>query len=87
MIGTVDQDRPHIDQRISGEDAVVECLLDAFVDRGDVLTGDPAALDLIDELVSAARPGGLEVDDDVAVLTLATRLADVLAFDLLNRPA
>ena len=43
------------------------------------------ALDLVDELVAAARTGRLEVDDDVAVLAATARLTDVLAFDLRDR--
>ena len=38
----------------------LEGLLDAGVDRGDVLAGDHAADDLVDELVAAAGAGGLD---------------------------
>src|SRR5690606_33235451 len=47
----------------------LEGLLDAGVDRGDVLLRDAAAGDLVDELVAAAGPGGLEVDLDLGELT------------------
>src|SRR5581483_8060499 len=76
--------RPHVDQRIAGDDAALHRLLDAGVDRGDVLARDHAAGDLVDELVATARAGRLEADDDVAVLTATTRLADVALFDLLD---
>ena len=51
---------PHVDERVAGEHAALHRLLDAGVDRGDVLARDHAALDLVDELVAAAGAGGLE---------------------------
>src|SRR6202040_2664852 len=68
-------------------DAGGQRLLDAGVDRGDVLLGDHAAADLVDELVAAPGTGGLGADDDVAVLAAATGLADVALLDLLDRLA
>ena len=56
--------------------------LDTGVDRGDVLLGDDAARDLVDELIAAAGAGGLEVDHDVAVLAATAGLADVALLDL-----
>ena len=76
---------PHVDERVAGEHAALHRLLDAGVDRGDVLAGDHAALDLVDELVAAAGTGGLERDHDVAVLAATTGLADVALLDLLDR--
>jgi hypothetical protein len=43
---------------VAGEHAGVERLLDAGVDRRDVLLGHAAAGDLVDELVAAAGPRG-----------------------------
>ena len=74
-----------VDERVAGEHAALHRLLDAGVDRGDVLARDDAALDLVDELVAAAGAGGLERDDDVAVLAATTGLADVALLDLLDR--
>ena len=74
----------HVDHRIAGEDAVLQRLLDALLDRADVLARDRAADDLVLEDEALARLRRLHVDDDVAVLALAARLADELAFDLLD---
>src|SRR5690606_33276304 len=76
-----------VDERVTGEDALVEGRLDALVDRRDVLARDGAALDLVDELVAAAGAGGLEVDHHVRVLAAATGLLDVLVRDVLHRAA
>ena len=42
-------------------------------------------MDLVDELVAAAGPGGLERDHDVRVLATTTGLAHVAQLDLLDR--
>ena len=73
-----------VDDRVAGEDARLHRLLDAEVDRRDVLARDLAADDLVDELVALARLGRLEVDDRVAVLAAAAGLADEPALDLLD---
>src|SRR5690606_10528151 len=85
VVRAVDEDGPDIDERVSGEDPVLEGVGDAGVDRGNVLLGDASAGDLVDELVTAAGAGRLEVDDHMAVLASTARLADVLAFDVLHR--
>src|SRR5262249_30439460 len=58
-----------------------------LLDRRDVLARNHTAHDLVLEDEAGARFGRLHVDDDVAVLTLTARLADELAFDLLDAPA
>ena len=63
MVGAVDQGDPDVHGRVPGQHPRGERLLDPGVDRGDVLLGDRPAGDLVDELVAASRPGGLEVDD------------------------
>src|SRR5690606_18402779 len=68
VVRAVDEDGPDIDERVSGEDPVLEGVGDAGVDRGNVLLGDASAGDLVDELVTAAGAGRLEVDDHMAVL-------------------
>ena len=85
MVRAVGEDGPDVDERVARDDAALHRLLDAGVDRGDVLARDDAAGDLVDELVAAAGPGGLERDDHVAVLALAAGLADVALLDLLDR--
>ena len=77
-------DHADVDDRVAGEHARLHRLLDAQVDRRDVLARDLAADDLVEELVALARLGRLEVDDDVAVLAAAAGLADELALDLLD---
>jgi hypothetical protein len=53
------------------------------VDRGlDEFLRDRAAHDLVDDLDALALHVRLELDDDVAVLALAARLADELALAL-----
>ena len=84
MEGAVDQRGAHVDQRVAGQDAVVHGLLDALVDRGDVLARDRAARDLVQELVAAAGARGLEVEHDVAVLAAAAGLAGELQVDLVD---
>src|SRR5262249_25908493 len=68
-----------------GDHTTLHRLLDAGVDRGDVLPRDHATRDLVDELVAAAGARGLERDDHVPVLALPTGLADVALLDLLDR--
>ena len=55
MVRAVGEDGPHVDERVAREHAALHRLLDAGVDRGDVLARDHAAGDLVDELVAAAR--------------------------------
>ncbi len=62
MVRTVGEAGPHVDERVARDDAALHRFLDAGVDRGDVLAGDHAALDLVDELVAAAGTGRLERD-------------------------
>ena len=81
MVLAVDQRDPDVDGRVAGEHAGVEGRLDALVDGGDVLAGHAAAGDLVDELVAAAGPGGLEVDLDDGELAGATGLLDVAVLD------
>src|SRR5690606_26262650 len=58
-------------------------VLDALLDRRDVLARHDAALDRVDELeVRATRLERLELEHDVAVLAATTRLLDELALDL-----
>ena len=63
MVGAVEQGRLHADERVAGEHADLHGVLDAVVDRRDVLARDAATGDLVVELVHLALGGvqGLEV--------------------------
>ena len=84
VVRAVGQGDPDVDHGVAGQDPVGQGLLDPGVDGRDVLLGDDAARDLVDELVAPAGAGGLQADDHMAVLTPATGLADVPALDLLH---
>src|SRR5215207_5599519 len=83
--GPVDERDPNVDHGIAGEDARLHGFLDSKVDRRDVLLGDGAAGDPVEELVALARLGRLDIDVDVAVLAAAAGLPDEAALDLLDR--
>ena len=87
VVGTVDERDFHAHHRVTRQDAVFHGFLNTLVDRGDVILGDDATRDLLDELVTLARAGRLDVDDHMAKLAAATGLADELAHDLLHRLA
>ena len=86
MVLAVGERGPHVDGGVAGEHAGGHRVLDAGVDRRDVLLGDAAAADLVDELVAAAGAGGLQVDRDLGVLARATRLLLVGVGVLDDRP-
>ena len=52
--------------------------LDTGVHRRDILLGDNAAGNLVEELIALAGLIGLHGDADVAVLALTARLAGIL---------
>ncbi len=81
---TVLQGDPHVDGGIAGEHACGERLLDALVDRRDVLLRDASTRDLVDELVATAGARRFDVDDDVRELAHAAGLLDVAVDDLLD---
>ena len=70
VIGTVDQLDLHVDHGISSKHSVLERFFDALLHRSDVLTRDHTPDDLVLEHEAGARARRLDVDDDVAVLTL-----------------
>ena len=84
MVGPVGQGDPQVDQRVPRQDTRGHGLLDALVHRRDVLGGDGAALDLVDELVASTGAERLEVEDDVGELALAAGLLDVAEDHLLD---
>jgi len=85
VVGALDQLDLDVDDGVAREDTRAERFLDPLVDRLDVLLRDLAADDLVLELVALARLLRDQVDDDVAVLARAARLADEPALHLLDR--
>jgi len=65
---------PHVLQGISGHRAAAQHLAHAFLDRGDELAGDGAALDLVDELEAAAARQRFDAQEHLAELAGAAGL-------------
>src|ERR1700686_430660 len=80
VIAAVVERRLDVDHRIAGENAAFHGLLHALVDRLDVFLWHRTAYDIVDEFVALPRLVRIEINLSVAVLTAATRLADVFAF-------
>jgi hypothetical protein len=80
--GAVDDANDDVDHRISGDHTIIGTLEDAF-GRGldEFLRNRPPTI-FVDHLDALALFVGLELDDNVAVLALATGLADELALGL-----
>src|SRR5207237_3739230 len=87
VVRAVDELDADVDDGIPREHPGFHRFLDAQVDARDVLLRDLPADDLVDKLVAVARVHRGGVDDGVAVLTAAARLADELALHLLDRLA
>src|SRR5262249_3314178 len=84
VVRALDELDPDVDDRIAAEDARLHRLLDAEVDRRDVLPRDLPADDLVHELVARALLARLDVDHRGAVLAAAAGLAHELALDALD---
>src|SRR4051812_6629269 len=87
VVRAVEQDRADPDRRVAGEHADLHRVLDAGVDRGDVLAGDAATADRVLELVRGlgGHLHGLERDLHLGELAGATRLLLVRVVVLLDR--
>ena len=87
MVGAVEKDDLHVNQRVAGQHAVLHGVLGPGVHRRDVLAGDAAAGDLVLELVGGAVLAGerLEADEHLGELAGATGLLLVGEFDLVDR--
>src|SRR5215217_2012461 len=86
VVRAVNQRGLDADNRVTGQDAVVQCILDTGVNRRDVLAGNAATGDLVLELVQLALGGvhRLDRDLDLCELTRTTGLLlvrVVVAFD------
>src|SRR3954447_4585084 len=88
VVGAVLQRHLDVDHRVAGQYAELHRLLGAFVHRRDVLAGDAATGDGVDELVPALTTGldagRLDVDDHARELTGSTGLLLVRVVDLLD---
>src|SRR2546430_15316136 len=73
-----------VHHRVAREHTVLERFLHPLLHRADVLARDHAADDVVLEDEPGARLAWLHVDDHVAVLTAAARLADELALDFFH---
>ena len=81
MEAAVHQRRFEVYDWESGDDPLGQGLLDPFLDGGDVLPGDRPAHDLVGELEARSPMERFEVQSDVAVLTMPSRLLLVLVID------
>ena len=81
MVGAVVQRRLEVDDRITGEHAVIHALAQTLFNGREEVLRDGAAEDVLgkDHLLALIR---LELDPDVAVLAVAAGLLLVLALDL-----
>ena len=78
MVRTEVDRRLDVHDREARERAGLERLLDALLDRRDVLRRNDAALDFVDELEALAGLLRGELEADVRVLAATTGLLDVL---------
>src|SRR6516164_3616079 len=82
VIATVIQNRLHVHHLVAGEYAAFHGFFNPLVHRLDVLLGNHATHNLVDELVALASLVGLDMDLHVPVMSAAAGLADVLALRL-----
>ena len=78
MIRTIPQGDLDINDRIASQNAGLHSTLDTIVDSRDVFLRDGTANDGVDELVTLAGLVGLDLDLNMTVLALTTRLTCVL---------
>ena len=78
MIRTIPQGDLDVNDRIACQNAGLHSTLNTVVDSRDVFLRDSAANDGVDELIALACLVRLDLDLDVTVLALTTRLTSVL---------
>ena len=78
MIRTIPQGDLDVNDRIACQNAGLHSTLDTVVDSRDVFLRDSAANDGVDELITLTGLVRLDLDLDVTVLALTTRLTSVL---------
>ena len=72
MVGAVDDVHVHVHDGVTADDAVEDRLFDALLAGRDVFLRDRAADNLVVDGQTLAALIGLDIDDDVAVLTATT---------------
>src|SRR5215469_16215008 len=82
VIAAVEKRDLDVYDRITGQHATFEGLLNALIDGLDIFLRHHAADDVVDELVTFARLLRVELNLHVAVLAAAAGLANVFAFGL-----
>ncbi|GIX66226.1 MYND finger domain-containing protein [Babesia caballi] len=80
--GAVEQRHTNVRYGVVGEQALLELLPSALLDRGNELLGDGAAGDVVAELDAAALLQRLDEELDVAVLASPARLAHIAALSV-----
>src|ERR1700754_300427 len=78
MIASVVQRDLDIDHLVASQNAALHRILNALIDRLDVLLGNRSALDVVAELVTLARLIRADANLGVTVVTRTTSLTDVL---------
>ena len=78
MIRAIPQGDLDVNDRIACQNAGLHSTLDTVVDSRDVFLRDSAANDGVDELITLTGLVGLDLDLDMTVLALTTRLTSVL---------
>ena len=87
VVGTVEQCHSNVLDGVAGQHAKLHSVLDARIHRRDVLLGDAATGDGVDELVARPRGQRLDLDDDLGVLARSTGLLLVRVLGLLHLAA
>src|ERR1019366_8322675 len=82
VVGAVVQNDPEVNHREASEKAALCGLDNALLDGGDIVLGNRAAEDLIDELEVAAARHGLHLDLAIAKLAVSATLFFVAALHI-----
>ena len=78
MVRAIVQGDLHVHNGVAGQNTGLHRALNTGIDGGDILLGDGAANNGVDELVTLAGLVGLHMDLDVTVLALTAGLTGVL---------
>ena len=78
MVRAIVQGDLHVHNGVAGQNTGLHRALNTGIDGGDILLGDGAANNGVDELVTLAGLVGLHMDLDVTVLAFTAGLTGVL---------